>query len=66
VDISRGFGATNKLTEEMVVKGSLGAKSGRGFYDYSGRTEAEILKARDIKYLKMIECLEKIEAFKPI
>lgn len=66
LDIGKGFGVTNRIAEEMVKEGHLGAKSGKGFYDYSGRTEAETLKARDIKYLKMLECLEKMDAFKPI
>lgn len=66
MDITRGYGLANPAVEAMVKDGRLGAKSGKGFYDYGGRTEAEILKARDIKYLKMLDCLEKIEAFKPI
>jgi 3-hydroxybutyryl-CoA dehydrogenase len=66
VDISRGFGFNNRIAEDMVSKGRLGTKSGRGFYDYGDRSEAEILKERDLKFLKMLECLEKLDAFKPI
>jgi 3-hydroxybutyryl-CoA dehydrogenase len=66
VDISRGYGITNRIAEEMVNRGDLGAKSGKGFYDYGGRGEAEILKARDIRYLKMLEFLENNDLFKPV
>jgi len=66
LDITNIYGGTNPVAEELVNQGRLGVASGKGFYDYGGRTEAQILKDRDIKYLKMLECLEKIEAFKPI
>jgi 3-hydroxybutyryl-CoA dehydrogenase len=66
MDISKTYGVTNATVEEMVKDGRLGAKSGKGFFDYGGRSEAEILKARDIKYLKLLACLEEIDAFKPI
>ena len=66
VDITKNYGGTNPIAEKMAEEGRLGAKSGKGFYDYGGRTEAQILKARDIKYLQMLDFLEKIEALKPI
>jgi len=66
LDITRGYGVNIPAVEEMVKQGRLGAKSGRGFFDYGGRSEAEILKERDIKYLKMLACLEEIDAFKPV
>jgi 3-hydroxyacyl-CoA dehydrogenase len=52
--------------QELVEKGHLGVKSGKGFYDYGDRTEEEILRERDMKYLKLLDYLEKIDAFKPI
>jgi 3-hydroxybutyryl-CoA dehydrogenase len=66
LDISNVYGAPNTIAEKLVAEGHLGTKSGKGFYDYGGRTEAQILRDRDIKYLKMLECLEKIDAFKPV
>ncbi len=48
---------------EHLEKGELGAKSGRGFYDYHGRPPAEIYKERDRYMLKIMQslrfCLEK-------
>jgi 3-hydroxybutyryl-CoA dehydrogenase len=66
MDISRKYGMSNPVAENLVKQGRMGAKTGKGFFDYGGRTEAEILKERDIKYLKMLECLDKLDAFKPI
>jgi len=49
-----------------VREGHLGAKTSKGIYDYSGRSEAEILKKRDRLYLEMLKHLEKINAFEPV
>lgn len=64
--ITKAWGAENPAIEALVNKGELGAKTGKGIYDYGGRTEAQILKDRDVKYLKMLEFLEKLDAFKPV
>ena len=45
---------------ELVKQGCLGVKSGRGFYDYKGRTEAEVCKERDIKLIRMFKALKEI------
>ncbi len=45
---------------ELVEKGRLGVKSGGGFYDYEGRTEAEVSKERDVKLLRLIKCLDEL------
>lgn len=36
---------------EMVRRGDLGLKSGRGFYDYTGRSREDLLRERDEKLL---------------
>jgi len=43
---------------ELVEQGRLGVKSGAGFYDYGGKTEAEISKERDLKLLKLVKLVD--------
>lgn len=65
-DIAKAKGIDLGNIREKLEQGHLGAKSGAGLYDYGGRSEAEILRKRDEKYLQMLDFLEKINAFEPI
>jgi len=65
-DIMRVYGAVSPVVAEKIEQGRLGAKTSKGMYDYGGRSEEEILATRDRKYLKMLELLERIQAFDPI
>lgn len=65
-DIARSSGTDNPLIEEKVKQGHLGARTSKGLYDYGGRSEEEILRKRDLLYLKMLDFLENLEAFKPV
>ena len=40
---------------EHVEKGELGIKTGRGFYDYGGRTAVELAKERDRRLLAVLK-----------
>lgn len=66
LDIMKSYGRIHPLFEEKVKKGYLGAKTSKGIYDYGGRSEEEILRKRDRLYLKMLDCLESINAFEPV
>ena len=65
-DIMKSVGMTHPVIDERVEQGHLGAKTGKGIYDYGGRSEAEILNKRDKLYLKMVDHLSKIKALDPV
>lgn len=47
-------------------RGDYGPKTGAGFYDYGGRSEAEVLRKRDLAYLAVLGALEEVDAFDPV
>jgi len=60
--ISKEFNETPSKTLESLVKaGHFGVKSGKGFYDYGGKSHEEILRERDIRLLKMKSFMDQIE-----
>jgi len=65
-DIMKGEGSISPLVEEKVKQGHLGVKTSKGVYDYGSRSEVEILKKRDRRYLKLLDHLERMEAFEPV
>ena len=46
--------------KRLVDRGYLGVKSGRGFYDYSGKEMEEIMRDRDMKLIKLKNFFESI------
>ncbi len=46
---------------EMVAEGRLGLKVGRGFYDYSGTTQAEMVRKRDEGLLEVLRLQRALE-----
>jgi 3-hydroxyacyl-CoA dehydrogenase len=38
-----------------VERGELGVKSGRGWYDYAGRTREEVLREKNAKLLPQLK-----------
>jgi 3-hydroxyacyl-CoA dehydrogenase len=49
---------------DHVDKGELGVKSGKGFYDYDGRTPAEISKNRDKMLFKVLKVTKDLINYK--
>ena len=66
LDIAKSYGLSSPVLEDKVEKGHLGAKTSRGFYDYGGRSELEILEKRDNLYIKMLSYLESAGTFEPV
>ena len=51
----------SEIVDELVSKGRLGVKSGKGFYDYKGRSTQEILRERDVKLLRLKQFLTDLD-----
>jgi len=43
---------------ELYEKGSLGVKAGKGWYDYSGKTQAEWNRERDLGLITLLKSLK--------
>ncbi len=55
-----------QLLLDLVEQGALGVKTGRGFYNYQGKTEAEVCRIRDIRLLKLLKLLKQTDIPGPI
>ncbi len=55
-----------KMLYDLVEKGNLGVKSGKGFYDYHGKSEAEMCHDRDVRLLKLLKVLQENDITGPV
>ena len=47
----------HEMLEQLYRKGDFGVKTGKGFYDYSGGRDREIIEKRDKDFMKVAKCL---------
>jgi 3-hydroxybutyryl-CoA dehydrogenase len=52
--------ATPEFFDRLVEEGHLGIKSGQGFYDYQGADRDEILRKRDLYFVRQLKLLREV------
>ncbi len=65
-DVLKNMGLELSIIKERVDQGHYGVKTSKGLFDYSGRSEEEILRKKDEKYLKILKFLEELDIFEPV
>jgi len=65
-DVLKNMGLELSIIKDKVDQGHYGVKTSKGLFDYSGRSEEEILRKKDEKYLKILKFLEDLDVFEPV
>ena len=51
----------SRLLQDLVAQGKLGVKSGDGFYSYRKEEIPGLIKDRDSRYIRMVQCMDSFE-----
>lgn len=54
-------GITKAFAGVQALKGDLGAKTGKGFYDWSTRSIEDDMKKRDAFIIEAVKAVERVE-----